>query len=212
MALSIPGLAGPLEAAVHGDADQAERWMVMCHPHPQFGGSMENSVVYAVTRAGVASGYGVITFNVRGVGASAGGFKGGEGEADDVISVVDHIRVEYGCRPEQVVVAGYSFGAVVSAMSMARGLQPRAALWISPPIGMVPLPDEAVNWSGPKALVAGKNDDFCPAADAQAFCAAADPAIAYHAISGADHFYWGADADIESAATAFLKSLDSPGA
>lgn len=209
MAETIAGPAGRLEIAVRGAGDPAARWLVICHPHPQYGGSMHNNVMDALARAGEAAGRAVLAFNFRGVGASDGAFAGGAGECDDLLAVLDHVADARNCPADRIAVAGYSFGALVSALSLERGAGPAGVLWVSPPISMAPIGDAARDWAGVKHLVVGGRDTFCRPADARAFCEAAVPPIAFHEVPGADHFYMGYEDDVEAAAADFLRALDA---
>ena len=116
--LSVAGPAGALECAVDAPAEgSAVRGVaVICHPHPQHGGTMDNKVVQTLARALLQLGYRSVRFNFRGVGASQGGWDEGRGEADDALAVVAAVR-EPG-RP--LVLAGFSFGGYVAAAAAAR--------------------------------------------------------------------------------------------
>jgi uncharacterized protein len=116
--LSVAGPAGALECAVDAPAEgSAVRGVaVVCHPHPQHGGTMDNKVVQTLARALLQLGYRSVRFNFRGVGASQGGWDEGRGEADDALAVAAAVR-EPG-RP--LVLAGFSFGGYVAAAAAAR--------------------------------------------------------------------------------------------
>ncbi len=210
MATTIPGPAGRLEVAVGEPAEACDCWIVVCHPHPQYGGNRHNTVVAAIAEAASDLDYGIVTFNFRGVGESAGAFDGGQGEVEDLCAVLAHLEQAHGCPPGRVVVAGYSFGAAVAAQILTREVQPRAALWVSPPIGMLPLPETAIHWNGPKTMLAAEHDQFCAPGEAEALCAAANPPIAYATIPGADHFYGGHEAAVSAAVREWLRTLKEP--
>ena len=118
--LSVAGPAGALECAVdapaEGEGSAVRGVAVICHPHPQHGGTMDNKVVQTLARALLQLGYRSVRFNFRGVGASQGGWDEGRGEADDALAVVAAVR-EPG-RP--LVLAGFSFGGYVAAAAAAR--------------------------------------------------------------------------------------------
>lgn len=108
---SIAGPAGTIECAVDEPAAQARALAVVCHPHPQHGGTMDNKVVQTLARAFVQLGFEAVRFNFRGVGASQGAWAHGEGEVDDARAVV-----EFFCRPGlPLVLAGFSFGGYVAS-------------------------------------------------------------------------------------------------
>ncbi|MFC0676352.1 alpha/beta hydrolase [Lysobacter korlensis] len=133
--LSLDGPAGPLELSVEPpDADAPARPVVaiVCHPLPTEGGTMHNKVVTMTARALRESGVATVRFNFRGVGASAGTFDEGVGEADDLRAVAHWVRIQ---RPDaQLWLAGFSFGAYVS-LRMAAELAPSLLISIAPPAG-----------------------------------------------------------------------------
>ena len=110
--LFLPGPAGRLEALLEEPADDAPRGAALvCHPHPQHGGTMHNKVVYRVARGLRAAGYAVLRFNYRGVNLSEGNYAHGEGELDDARAALTVLRALYPELP--VTLAGFSFGARV---------------------------------------------------------------------------------------------------
>jgi alpha/beta superfamily hydrolase len=119
---TVAGPAGTLECAVdeplqtNGTALRGA--MVLCHPHPQFGGTMDNKVVITLARAFVQLGYRAVRFNFRGVGGSAGAWDGGQGEIDDALAVIAAQRAQLPALP--LAVGGFSFGGYVAAQAAAR--------------------------------------------------------------------------------------------
>lgn len=117
--LSLQGAAGAIELArdaahlVEGAAPRGVA--VIAHPHPLFGGTMDNKVVQTLARAFVQCGWTAVRFNFRGVGQSAGVYDDGRGELDDLLSVV---QAQAGQGP--LVLAGFSFGAFVTSHAVAR--------------------------------------------------------------------------------------------
>ena len=115
--LSLAGPAGAIEvardAAAAGVAPRGVA--VIAHPHPLFGGTMDNKVVQTLARAFVSGGFAAVRFNFRGVGASAGVHDDGQGELDDLLAVVQHMAPE-----GPIALAGFSFGAFVTSHALAR--------------------------------------------------------------------------------------------
>ncbi|HSI56298.1 MAG TPA: alpha/beta fold hydrolase [Ideonella sp.] len=115
--LQIAGPAGALELAIDEPPEGAVRGVaVICHPHPQHGGTMDNKVAQTLARAFVQLGYRAVRFNFRGVGQSAGGWDEGRGEIDDALAVIQARRDP--ALP--LVLAGFSFGGFVASQAAAR--------------------------------------------------------------------------------------------
>ena len=117
---SVAGPAGAIECAIDqpsGDFATAPHGVaVVCHPHPQFGGTMDNKVVHTISRAFLQLGYRSVRFNFRGVGESAGSFDDGRGEIDDALTVIAAQR-----QPGlPLALAGFSFGGYVAACAAER--------------------------------------------------------------------------------------------
>jgi alpha/beta superfamily hydrolase len=119
---SIAGPAGAIDCAVDDPALAAGRPLrgvvVLCHPHPQHGGTMDNKVVMTLARAFLQLGYRAVRFNFRGVGASAGVWDEGRGEVDDALAVVAAQRLAAPGLP--LALGGFSFGGYVAAQAAAR--------------------------------------------------------------------------------------------
>jgi alpha/beta superfamily hydrolase len=115
--LSIAGPAGRIECAL--DLPQATPLglAVVAHPHPLFGGTMDNKVVQTLARAFVQLGLASVRFNFRGTGASEGTHDKGDGEVSDLLVVTQHFRAAY---PGQLVLAGFSFGAALTTRAAQR--------------------------------------------------------------------------------------------
>jgi len=114
----IDGPAGRIECALDAPAGAASAVAVVCHPHPQHGGTMDNKVVQTLTRACLQLGWRSVRFNYRGVGASQGAWDEGRGEVDDALAVIAATRAEAAGLP--LVLAGFSFGGFVAAEAAAR--------------------------------------------------------------------------------------------
>ena len=108
--LFLPGAAGRLEALLNAGAADASYAGLVAHPHPLFGGTMHNKVVYHAMKALNGFGFPVLRFNFRGVGASQGLHDDGRGEIDDVGVALDWLSHEF-AKP--IIFVGFSFGAVV---------------------------------------------------------------------------------------------------
>ena len=117
--LTLQGVAGSLEALRDVPPDGLVRGtVVIAHPHPLFGGTMQNKVVQTLARAFVQCGWQAVRFNFRGVGASAGTYDEGRGEAADMLAVIEQVAPS-----GPLALAGFSFGAFVTS-HVARTLSP----------------------------------------------------------------------------------------
>lgn len=112
----IAGPAGAIECAIDAPADAPRAVAIVCHPHPQGGGTLDNKVAQTLARAFMQLGYRAVRFNFRGVGASEGEFDEGRGETDDALAVIAAHRDP--ALP--LVLAGFSFGAYVASQAAQR--------------------------------------------------------------------------------------------
>ncbi|HYW58259.1 MAG TPA: alpha/beta hydrolase [Polaromonas sp.] len=108
--ISLTGPAGAIELALDTPVGASRGVAVIAHPHPLFGGTLDNKVVQTLARAFTQSGWTAVRFNFRGVGATAGVYDEGRGEADDMLAVVQHVAPE-----APLALAGFSFGAFVTS-------------------------------------------------------------------------------------------------
>ena len=162
--ISVPGPAGAIECAVDLPAAQAPPRGValVCHPHPQHGGTLDNKVVQTLARALLQLGYRTVRFNFRGVGASAGVWDEGRGEVDDASAVIAALRDDGaapGAAPTPLVVAGFSFGGYVASQAAARlpeGAKAERLVLVGPStqkqqVAVVPL-SATLDWARPQSL------------------------------------------------------------
>jgi alpha/beta superfamily hydrolase len=167
-----------------GDSDRA---VVLCHPHPLFGGSMLTPVIMAVEQAFVESGYTALAFNFRGVGASQGSYGDGRAEVADVTGALDSLGNILGGIPSVQVVAGYSFGSVVGGRVAAGDSRVGFYLGVAPPMNR----DEFAFLRSATcriALVGGSRDEFCDREMLEAFVASL-PRRAWLRVLDTDHFF-----------------------
>ncbi|HKX94821.1 MAG TPA: alpha/beta fold hydrolase, partial [Methylibium sp.] len=127
----IAGPAGALACAQDEPASTPTALLVVCHPHPLHGGTMDNKVVQTIARAGLQLGWRVLRFNFRGVGGSAGAWDEGRGEVDDALAVIAAARATAPGLP--LMLAGFSFGGYVAAAAAARLAEPPRRLALVAP-------------------------------------------------------------------------------
>lgn len=163
--------------------------IAICHPHPLYGGDMDNPVVVRAVEVAAAAGLATIRFNFRGVGGSTGTHGAGVAEQRDLQSALDHLQsLLLGEAP--LLAAGYSFGSMVAAHVAARGTVEALAL-IAPPIGVADsrrLPDLPPTL--PTLVIAGTQDEYCPP-DVLERLRTERAGATFRIIDGANHFFFG---------------------
>jgi alpha/beta superfamily hydrolase len=182
---SIAGPSGALECALDAPAGAPHGVAVVCHPHPQHGGTMDNKVVQTLARAFTQLGCVAVRFNFRGVGGSAGAWAQGPGEVDDALAVAAAFR-----RAEQpLVLAGFSFGAYVASNAAARlardGVAVQRLVLVGPAASRF---DMAAVPKG-TLVIHGEADDVVPLA--AVFDWARPQSLPVTVIPGAGHFFHG---------------------
>jgi alpha/beta superfamily hydrolase len=203
-----PGVVLEARAAV---PPAAAAGVVICHPHPLYGGDMDNPFVTLAAAACQRAGLATLRFNFRGVGRSTGSHDLGPGEQADAGAALDHLA---GLLPAQapLALAGYSFGSVVAA-AVAAGGRPLAGLaLVAPPVaggGLEGLgPPAALR--GPLLVVVGSDDPYCPAAGLERL-AGTLPGAAVRVIEGADHFFADGLRPLDEAMTAWARHVAAGG-
>jgi hypothetical protein len=199
----IDGPAGPLEALHEGPDEDAPivRAAVICHPHPLFGGTMHNKVVFRLARAARRSGAAVLRFNFRGVGLSAGEHAHGAGEQDDLRAALEYMTARYPRLP--LAVAGFSFGARVALSVFCGNRDLERLVCCGAPVS-------SGDWTslkqctGPKFFVQSTNDQYGPQPVLQAVYDRAAGPKQLTWIDSADHFFSDALDHLEEAAYAAM--------
>lgn len=178
-----------LEGALHLPLRAPAPGVVVCHPHPQYGGDMENNVVVAACQALVGRGVAALRFNFRGVGGSEGAFDQGVGERGDARAALAHLASLPEIDAKRLGLVGYSFGAMVAAEVASSEL--RALALISPPVAFG---DLRVAWGCPALVVGGERDPIAPADRLRVLAEA--PGVALRLVPGADHSWWGYEGEL----------------
>jgi alpha/beta superfamily hydrolase len=159
---------------------------VISHPHPLYGGDMNNHVVSLVAGLFQELGWTTLRFNFRGVGRSQGDFDQGEGEREDVLAALAHLK-ELGIQ-EPVVLAGYSFGAWVNGRAAQNKPTVSTSILVSPPLVMMDFSFlEADSKTG--LIIAGDQDPYCPLEDLRKLVEKMKTPPLLKIIAGADHFF-----------------------
>jgi len=181
----------------------ATRAAVVCHPHPQYGGDMDDSVVCAVARVLEEAGHATLRFNFRGVGASGGCYTGGVGEAEDARAAVAYVSERCGVR--SVTLAGYSFGAMVALAAGVRLPAVDRLIAVAPPLAFFDLAALA-DCTKEKAFIVGDGDQYCGVAQLVQQLAGVAAPKAQRIIPGADHFFFGHEAALIDALRSFAST------
>jgi len=185
------GPDGRLEGRYHHSTTPGAPIALVLHPHPQYGGTMNNKVVYNVFHAFVRRGFSVLRFNFRGVGRSQGSYDHGQGELSDAASALDWMQT-YNPNAAQCWIAGFSFGAWIAMQLLMRRPEISGFISIAPPANLydfaflAPCPSSGL-------IIQGTGDDLVPEADVQKLANRLsnqrDIRIDYRKIQGAGHFF-----------------------
>ena len=185
---SVAGPAGRIECAIDAPVAPARGTVVVCHPHPQHGGTMDNKVVQTLTRAFIQLGWRSVRFNFRGVGASEGAWDHGAGEVDDALAVIEAFRAIPFDPALPLVLAGFSFGAYVAAHAAARlpaEAKPQRLVLVGPSTQKQQLPAVPAN----TLVIHGETDDVVPLAATLAWARPLSlPVVVF---PGVGHFFHG---------------------
>jgi alpha/beta superfamily hydrolase len=205
----IDGPAGAIEAMIERPPRaRVDIVAVCCHPHPLYGGTMQNKVVHTLARACQDQRVTTVRFNFRGVGASAGGHGDGVGESEDAAVVADWARAQTGAA--RLWSLGFSFGGFV-AYRLATARAASALVTVAPPVqrfDFTRLPVPACPW-----LVAqGDADELVDHERVLAWTRALDPAPVVRILAGAEHFFHGRLTELRSLLGAWLaaRAAESP--
>lgn len=188
----LEGSAGHLEALLNLGAENASHAALVCHPHPVYGGTLHNKVVFHAMKALNSFGFPVLRFNFRGAGLSEGEHAHGEGELDDVRVALDWLEREY---RQPAIFAGFSFGAAVGLRAACPDTRVQALISLGTPVA--PIDNRRYDFDflaacvKPKLFVSGSRDQFAPKVQLQQMVAAVPEPKKLVFIEAADHFFEG---------------------
>ena len=178
----IPGPVGAIDAVVDLPAGAPLGLALVAHPHPLFGGTLDNKVAQTLARTLVELGYVAVRPNFRGVGQSEGVHDEGRGETDDMVAVVHALRARHSLGDAPLVLAGFSFGSLVLAR-VAQRLQCARMIFVGTAVtrGKVEaIPADSI-------VIHGEKDDVVPLE--QVLRWAEPQELPVVVIAGADHFF-----------------------
>ena len=188
----LPGPAGQLEALLNAGSPAATHAALVCHPHPLYGGTLHNKVVFHAMKALNSLGLPVLRFNFRGAGLSHGEHDQGSGELDDVRTALHWLDQEFHLP---LIFAGFSFGAAVGLRAACPDARVQALIALGTPI--TPIDDRTYDYAfletcaTPKLFVSGSRDQFASKAKLEALVARLPEPKKLVIIEAADHFFEG---------------------
>jgi alpha/beta superfamily hydrolase len=182
------------------DLRDGEKAVAVTHPHPLYGGNMQNNVVESVLNAYGRNGYTTLRFNFRGSGASEGVHENGIGEREDVRAALDFLR-ESG--KSAIDLAGYSFGAWVNAQAIDDKIEIDRMIMVSPPVHFMDF-SSVDHCPGLRIVVTGSRDDIAPPDMIAEILPRWNRQAVLRIIEGADHFYLNQTDEIERIIGEFL--------
>jgi uncharacterized protein len=182
----IPSNTVQLEAQLKEPKGRLRGAVVICHPHPQYGGTMDNRIVYRAGKAAVEAGFAALRFNFRGAGNSTGQFDQGIGEKDDVASALDWLGKQYPDAPLALI--GYSFGAWVGLQAACSLQRVQAMVGIGLPLNLFDL-DCLAECKKPALYIVGTQDEFCSQENLDKLARRLPESSILHRIQDADHFF-----------------------
>lgn len=203
----LTGNAGRIEGRYHHSKDLTAPLVIVLHPNPLQGGTMNNRVTVTLYKVFIENGFSAIRFNFRGVGRSEGSFDKGEGELTDTAAVLDWIQsVNNGRR--QLWVAGFSFGALIGMQLLMRRPEIAGFVAVCPPANvydfsfLAPCPVSGM-------IINGADDQFCPTANVSKLVDKLNSqkgiSIDYRVIPSCNHSFVGHFDDIRRCVTEYLQ-------
>jgi alpha/beta superfamily hydrolase len=202
----LDGPAGRIEAILKEPDGPVERAAIVCHPHPLFGGTMHNKVVYRIARALYEAGFAVLRFNFRGVGLSEGTHDEGRGEEDDLLAAIASMEQKF--PRAELWLSGFSFGSAVMIRVACRDTRAVGLIAVGFPVSKYDFHDLA-ECKLPKLFVQGSLDQFGPVDQLErVFSGLAEPKQLV-VIEGADHFFEGHLDELGDTISRFVDSSEA---
>ncbi|HEY1264550.1 MAG TPA: alpha/beta fold hydrolase [Terriglobales bacterium] len=209
--LFLGGPAGRLEALLNAGAAHASHAALVCHPHPLYGGTLHNKVVFHTMKALNSFGFPVLRFNFRGTGLSEGEHHHGVGEVEDVKTALDWLEREFHLP---LVFAGFSFGAAIGLQAACPDTRVKAVIAAGLPVA--PIDDRIYDFAflrectKPKLLVSGTRDQFGPKARLEQLAASLPEPKKLVFIEGADHFFEGRLHELRDTIETWVREMKLP--
>lgn len=162
----------------------ATRGVVVTHPHPLYGGDMDNPVVLAITESYRKAGFATLRFNFRGAGGSKGHYEEGTGEICDLLAAIERLRAE---GVEEILCSGYSFGTWI-CLTASQAHPVITDVMVAPPVTFINFSDTPCE-RGPNLVITGTQDTFADLSTLKGMVTVWNPSAKLHVIQRADHFF-----------------------
>jgi alpha/beta superfamily hydrolase len=171
------------------EAPSMQGGVILCHPHPQYGGDMHSLVISTAVDAASQEGFSTLRFNFRGVGRSGGSYGEGVGEREDVKAAIDYLFSALGHSDSPLILLGYSFGAWAALPVGIQDNRVKGMVAIAPPLELYDFGFLEGNKKR-KLLIAGDQDFFCPMPPLKRWFERLEEPKSLAMIEGADHFFF----------------------
>lgn len=198
----LQGRAGRLEAALWLPEGDPRAAAVVCHPHPQHGGTMQNTVVFRTARGLQEAGLAVLRFNFRGVGRSQGEHDGGPGEVEDARVALDEMERRFGGL--ELWLAGFSFGARTAARLAMEDARVARTILVALPADAYDLSDLS-ELEGPGLVLSAGEDEFGTLASLRSKLPELESRFDLDEIPGVGHFFTGRTRDLQERVRAWAE-------
>lgn len=185
--MRIPAPHGHLEARLKQPEEAVRAGAIICHPHPQHGGTLYTKCVYHASKALNEIGVVTLRFNFRGVGSSTGEYDHGLGEREDLRVAMDYFRDRFDDLP--LILAGHSFGSYI-ALSVAAEEKPDGCVGMGLPLEMYDY-GFVRELATPTLIVQGTEDSFAPAEEVRQFLENGSGHLTFESVAGSGHLFDG---------------------
>jgi alpha/beta superfamily hydrolase len=206
----LRGPAGRLEALLNEGRAEATHAALVCHPHPLYGGTMHNKVVYHAMKTLHSFGYPVLRFNFRGAGLSEGEHDQGRGEVDDVRAALSWLNEEFHLP---IIFCGFSFGAATGLKAACGDARVKGLISLGTPITVE---DRGYSYAflkgcaKPKLFVSGERDQFSPTAALKQLVELSPEPKELVIVEGGDHFFEGHLHEMQAAIRMWIVQFFAP--
>jgi alpha/beta superfamily hydrolase len=185
------------------DEENPSPAMVVCHPHPLYGGDMSNNVVLALCKAAASAGMASLRFNFRGVGLSEGTYNGGQGESEDIRAAIHYLQNHPNINWNNIAVDGYSFGANASLEAVNNNASVSCLILVGCSWSVL-AKYKKLNSTIHTLIINGERDNLVHGEDIEDIAQSVGSLTEIRPVAGANHFFQGHEDIVFSHATAFL--------